>query len=129
MNPNGTRIAIRLARRYPRTAARIGWTMAKHPRRTARLLRLSREAPETVRAARDWGRLIAAAYSAPPARPKRRRGRVIFAAAAAVGAGGYATARAIRGRNGAAGPAPLDEHDETLAGSFPASDPPPGPAA
>ena len=68
------------------------------------------------------------------ARPKKRRrrlGRTVLAVGM-IGAGAYAGYRVVRERqNGAAPAATDDDHkrDETLAASFPASDPPPGPAA
>ncbi len=78
---------------------------------------------------------MASGYGA-AAHPKRRRrrfGRAVLAVGL-VGAGTYAGYRAVcqMQKNGAApfSPAAGDrDRDETLAASFPASDPPPGPGA
>lgn len=72
----------------------------------------------------------AAAY---PKKRRRRLGRTVIAVGM-IGAGAYAGYRVVRERqNGSEPVAGSDDHererDETLAASFPASDPPPGPAA
>jgi hypothetical protein len=78
---------------------------------------------------------MAGGYQA-ASRPKKRRRRLGRTALAVgmIGAGAYAGYRVIRERQD--GTAPLStrndydrERDDTLAASFPASDPPPGPAA
>jgi hypothetical protein len=67
-----------------------------------------------------------------PKKRRRRFGRAVLAVGL-VGAGAYAGYRAVcQMQNGtvhAATPYSDRAHDETVAASFPASDPPPGPAA
>jgi hypothetical protein len=76
---------------------------------------------------------MAGGYAA-ASQPKKKRGRLgrTVLAVGLVGAGAYAGYRAVcqMEKNGAAHySAPADDRDETLAASFPASDPPPGPGA
>ena len=69
--------------------------------------------------------------AAHPKKRRRRLGRTVLAVGM-IGAGAYAGYRVVRERqNGAESVATDDDHkrDETLAASFPASDPPPGPTA
>ncbi|HEY3764125.1 MAG TPA: hypothetical protein VGL44_03120 [Gaiellales bacterium] len=47
-----TKLGIWLVRRNPRTAAKLGWKAARHPRRTADLVRLGQAAPDIARRAR-----------------------------------------------------------------------------
>jgi hypothetical protein len=72
------------------------------------------------------------AAAAQPKKRRRRFGRAVLAVGI-VGAGAYAGYRAVcQMQNGtvhAARPSSERAHDETVAASFPASDPPPGPAA
>ena len=71
------------------------------------------------------------AAAAHPKKRRRRVGRTVLAVGM-IGAGAYAGYRVVREtrQNGAEPmPAADAERDETLAASFPASDPPPGPAA
>jgi hypothetical protein len=91
---------------------------------------------ETLRAElRRAAGAMASGYQA-ASRPKKRRrrlGRTVLAVGM-IGAGAYAGYRVIRERQDGSAPlsTPNDydrEHDDTLAASFPASDPPPGPAA
>ena len=178
MKQTSTRIGLWFVRRHPRLAARWGWTVVKHPRRTAMVLAAARHAPMVARrtrvAAKDpevqaqfrVGRdalgkaarrlrdkdtreavadqklrdelrraaeAMASGYSA-AAHPKRRRrrfGRAVLTVGL-VGAGAYAGYRAVcqMREDGSVPFTPTaDDRDETLAASFPASDPPPGPAA
>jgi hypothetical protein len=50
---NGTKAGVWLVRRHPRKAARVGMTLARHPRRTATAVKIGRAAPDIVRKARD----------------------------------------------------------------------------
>ena len=76
---------------------------------------------------------MASGYTA-AAHPKKRRrrlGRTVLAVGM-IGAGAYAGYRVVRERQNGSEPAATDDdhkRDDTLAASFPASDPPPGPAA
>jgi hypothetical protein len=176
MQKTSTRMGLWLVRRHPRTAARWGWKVVKHPRRTAMVVTAARQAPELARRARvvaqdpevqeqlrvgrealgkaanrlrdkdardaladqklrDELRQAAAAmatgYSAAshPKKRRRRFGRAVLAVGL-VGAGAYAGYRAVceMQKNGASPVSTTaDNRDETLAASFPASDPPPGP--
>ena len=49
----GTRIGFWFVRRHPRTAARVGWKLARHPQRTATAVRVGRAAPDMARKARE----------------------------------------------------------------------------
>lgn len=177
MRETTTRMGLWFVRRYPRAAARLGWTVVKHPRRTAMVIAAARQAPQAARrarvAARDpevhghlrvgrealgkaAGRLrdteardavtderlrselrraaaaMAAGYAvaSQPKKRRRRLGRAVLAVGM-IGAGAYAGYRVVSAtqRNGSEPVAPEHDRDETLAASFPASDPPPGPAA
>ena len=178
MQINSTRMGLWLVTRYPRLAARVGWTAVKHPRRTAIVIAAARQAPDVARRTRaavqdpevkkqfktgsdalgkaarrlrnsepadavgdqklhaELRRAAAAmalgyAAAAHPKKRRRRLGRTVLAVGM-IGAGTYAGYRVVREtrQNGAEPmPAADDERDETLAASFPASDPPPGPAA
>jgi hypothetical protein len=176
MRKTSTRIGLWFVRRYPRTAARWGWRVVKHPRRTAMVVGAARQAPEVARRARvaaqdpevqqqfkvgrealgkaarrlrdteartavtdetlrDELRRAAAAmatgYTAASHPKKRRRfGRMVLAVGM-VGAGAYAGYRVVSEmqKNGSQPFSATDDRDETLAASFPASDPPPGPGA
>jgi hypothetical protein len=171
-----TRIGLWFVRRHPRTAARWGWRVIKHPRRTAMVAAAARQAPEVARRARiaaqdpevqeqlrvgrdalvkaaqrlrerDAREAVAdeklrdelrraaeamtAGYAAAahPHKRRRRFGRAVLAVGI-VGAGAYAGYRAVceMRQNGASSfTTSADDRDETLAASFPASDPPPGP--
>ena len=172
-------MSLWLVTRYPRLAARVGWTAVKHPRRTAIVIAAARQAPEVARRTRaavqdpevkkqfktgsdalgkaarrlrdseqpgrrGWrpeaprgappcggGDGVGYAAAAHPKKRRRRFGRTVLAVGM-VGAGAYAGYRVVREtrQNGAEPmPAADAERDETLAASFPASDPPPGPAA
>src|SRR4249920_2786189 len=69
--------------------------------------------------------------AAHPKKRRRRLGRTVLAVGM-IGAGAYAGYRVVRERqNGSEPVATADDpkRDETLAASFPTSDPPPGPAA
>jgi hypothetical protein len=175
-----TRTGLWLIRRYPGLAARLGWQAVKHPRRTATVVAVARQAPIVAHRARAAAQdpevrrhakigsealgkaakrlrdsqpgdavadeklrkelrraaaSMALGYKAaahPKKKRRRRLGRTVFALGM-IGAGAYAGYRVVRERQN--GPRPVDagdydrERDETLAASFPASDPPPGPAA
>jgi hypothetical protein len=179
MQKHTTRIGLWIVRRNPRLAARLGWTVVKHPRRTAIVVAAARQAPRLARRGlavakdpdvqqqvrvgrdalakaarrlrdkdardavadeklRDELRRAAAAMAsgyAAASHPKKRRRRRIGRAVVAVGivgAGAYAGYRAVRQTRESEATtftAPVDDRDETLAASFPASDPPAGPAA
>jgi len=177
MQKNSTRISLWFVRRYPKTAARWGWRVAKHPRRTAIVVAAARQAPELARRARivaqdpevkeqiKVGRealgkaakrlrdkdardavadeklrdelrkaaeAMAAGYAAASHPKKRRRFRRAVLAVGLVGAGTYAGYRAVceMQKNGVSPVSRMaDDRDETVAASFPASDPPPGPGA
>jgi len=45
-------IGLKVARRNPKMAARVGWKLARNPRRTATAVRVGRAAPHAVRHAR-----------------------------------------------------------------------------
>jgi hypothetical protein len=171
-------MSLWLVTRYPRLAARVGWTAVKHPRRTAIVIAAARQAPDVARRTRaavqdpevkkqfktgsdalgkaarrlrdseqpadalgdqklhaELRRAAAAmamgyAAASHPKKRRRRLGRTVLAVGM-VGAGAYAGYRVVREtrQNGAEPmPAADAERDETLAASFPASDPPPGPA-
>ena len=47
-----TTLGLKLARKNPRLAAKIGWKLARNPRRTATAVHIGRSAPEAVRHAR-----------------------------------------------------------------------------
>lgn len=180
MQKPSTRIGLWFVRKHPRTAARWGWKIVKHPRRTAMVVAAAKQAPDIARRAREAAqdpevqqqlriggdalakaaarlrttstgeamadeklrdelRRAAAAMTsgyAAASHPKKRRrrfGRAVLAVGL-VGAGAYAGYRAVCQMQGdgaapVATPASDRHHDETLAGSFPASDPPPGPTA
>jgi hypothetical protein len=177
MDKTSTRVGLWFARRYPKTAARWGWKVMKHPRRTAIVVAAARQAPEVARRARIAAqdpevqeqfrvgrealgkaakrlrdteardaiadatlrtelRRAAAAMTtgyvaaSKPKKRRRRFGRTLLAVGM-IGAGAYAGYRVVREtRNEGSEHAPAaDYRDETLAASFPASDPPPGPAA
>jgi hypothetical protein len=49
MQTTGLQQGLRLVRRHPRAAARVGRYAARHPRRAATVLRLAREAPGAAR--------------------------------------------------------------------------------
>jgi len=68
--------------------------------------------------------------AAHPKKRRRRLGRTVLAVGM-IGAGAYAGYRVVRERQNGSEPVATadDKRDETLAASFPASDPPPGPAA
>ena len=90
----------------------------------------------TIRAGlRRAAAAMAGGYQA-ASRPKKRRRRLGRTALAVgmIGAGAYAGYRVIRERQDRTAPLSTRndydrERDDTLAASFPASDPPPGPAA
>lgn len=178
MQKPSTRLGLWFVRRHPRTAARWGWKIVKHPRRTAMMVSAARQAPDIARRARvaaddpevqeqlrigrdalvkaasrlrgtstreavadeklrDELRRAAEAMAggyAAAAHPKKRRrrlGRAVLAVGI-IGAGAYAGYRAVcQMQKDDATPVttPADDRDETLAASFPASDPPPGPVA
>ncbi len=176
MQKTSTRIGLWFVRRHPRTAARWGWKVVKHPRRTAMVAAAARQAPyaarrarmvaqdpevqEQLRVGRDAlvkaaqrlrdqetreaiadeklrdelrraAEAMASGYAA-AAHPKKRRGRFgrTVLAVGIIGAGAYAGYRAVcqmRENGSVPFTAPADDRDETLAASFPASDPPPMP--
>jgi hypothetical protein len=49
MQSTGLKQGLRLVRRHPRAAARVGRYAARHPRRAATIIRLAREAPGAAR--------------------------------------------------------------------------------
>ena len=49
----GSKVGIWFVRKHPRKAARVGMTLARHPRRTATAVKVGRAAPDIVRKARD----------------------------------------------------------------------------
>jgi hypothetical protein len=49
MKSTGLQQGLRLVRRHPRAAARVGRYAARHPRRAAMVVRLAREAPDAAR--------------------------------------------------------------------------------
>jgi hypothetical protein len=178
MKQTSTRIGLWFVRRNPRIAAKLGWTVVKHPRRTAMVVAAARHAPKVARRTRVVAKdpevqqqfrigrdalgkaakrlrekdareavadeklrdelrraveAMASGYTAAsqPKRRRRRLGRAVFTVGL-VGAGAYAGYRAVcQMRENGSMPftATADDRDETLAASFPASDPPPGPAA
>ena len=142
---------VAVARKAP-TAARRAQVAAQDPEvqqqfkvgrealgKAARRLRESEPGDavtdETLRAElRRAAGAMAGGYRA-ASRPKKRRrrfGRTVLAVGI-IGAGAYAGYRVVRERQNGSSPATVDDYDrnrdETLAASFPASDPPPGPAA
>jgi len=50
---NGSKVGVWFVRKHPRKAARVGMTLARHPKRTAAAVKLGRSAPDIVRKARD----------------------------------------------------------------------------
>jgi len=52
MKQTSTRIGLWFVRRNPRLAAKLGWTVVKHPRRTAMVLAAARHAPMVARRTR-----------------------------------------------------------------------------
>jgi len=175
MNRTSTRIGLWFVRRHPKAAARWGWKIVKHPRRTAMFVTAARRAPEVARRARGAARdpevqeqfkvgrkalgkaakrlrdsepraavtdetlrselrraadAMATGYTAAsqPKKRRRRLGRTVLAVGM-IGAGAYAGYRVVRDRDIgiSAMRSDEDDRDETLAASFPASDPPPGP--
>jgi hypothetical protein len=50
---NGSKVGLWFVRKHPRKAARVGMTLARHPKRTATAVKLGRSAPDIVRKARD----------------------------------------------------------------------------
>lgn len=48
----GTKIGYWFVRKHPRTAARVGWKLARHPQRTAGVIRAGKAAPGMARKAR-----------------------------------------------------------------------------
>jgi hypothetical protein len=49
----GSKVGIWFVRKHPRKAARVGMTLARHPRRTATAVKVGRAAPDIVRKAKD----------------------------------------------------------------------------
>ena|SRR5690349_1504487 len=49
----GSKVGVWFVRKHPRKAARVGMTLARHPKRTAAAVKLGRSAPDIVRKARD----------------------------------------------------------------------------
>jgi hypothetical protein len=49
---SGSKLGVWFVRRHPRTAARVGWKLARHPKRTATAIKVGRAAPEAARRAR-----------------------------------------------------------------------------
>jgi hypothetical protein len=49
MKQTNARIGLWLVRKNPRLAAKMGWKIAKHPRRTAKVVVIARTAPEMAR--------------------------------------------------------------------------------
>lgn len=47
-----TSLGMKLARKNPRLAAKIGWKLARNPRRTAAAVRIGKSAPDAVRHAK-----------------------------------------------------------------------------
>jgi hypothetical protein len=48
----GTKIGFWFVRRHPRTAAKVGWKLARHPQRTATAVRVAKAAPVAAGKAR-----------------------------------------------------------------------------
>jgi len=48
----GSKVGLWFVRKHPRTAARLGWTMARHPKRTVTVVKLGKAAPQVARKAR-----------------------------------------------------------------------------
>ena len=48
-----TTVGLKMARKNPRTTAKVGWRLARNPRRTAAAVRVGRSAPSAVRHARE----------------------------------------------------------------------------
>jgi hypothetical protein len=49
----GSKVGVWFVRKHPRKAARVGMTLARHPKRTAAAVKVGRAAPDIVRKARD----------------------------------------------------------------------------
>jgi hypothetical protein len=49
----GSKVGIWFVRKHPRKAARVGMTLARHPKRTATAVKVGRAAPDIVRKAKD----------------------------------------------------------------------------
>jgi hypothetical protein len=49
----GSKLGVWFVRKHPRKAARVGMTLARHPKRTAAAVKIGRSAPDIVRKARD----------------------------------------------------------------------------
>ena len=49
---NGTKVGLWFVRKHPRATARVGWTVARHPKRTATAVKIGRAAPGVARKAR-----------------------------------------------------------------------------
>jgi hypothetical protein len=49
----GSKVGVWFVRKHPRKAARVGMTLARHPKRTAAAVKIGRSAPNIVRKARD----------------------------------------------------------------------------
>jgi hypothetical protein len=151
-HPRRTATIVTAARQAP-TAARRARAAAQDPEvqqqfkigrealgKAARRLRNSDPGDavtdETLRAElRRAAGAMASGYQAAshPKRRRRRLGRTVIAVGM-IGAGAYAGYRVVRERQNGSAPVSTSndydqERDETLAASFPASDPPPGPAA
>jgi hypothetical protein len=150
-HPRRTATIIAVARKAP-TVARRARVAAQDPEvqqqfnvgrealgKAARRLRSSEPGDavtdEKLRAElRRAAGAMAGGYRA-ASRPKKRRrrlGRTILAVGM-IGAGAYAGYRVVREQQNGSSPTAMDDYDrnrdETLAASFPASDPPPGPTA
>jgi hypothetical protein len=48
-----TNVGLKLARKNPKMTAKVGWKLARNPRRTAAAVRVGRAAPNAVRHARE----------------------------------------------------------------------------
>lgn len=48
----GSKLGFWFVRRHPRTAAKVGWKLARHPQRTAAAVRVGKAAPDMARKAR-----------------------------------------------------------------------------
>jgi hypothetical protein len=49
----GSKVGVWFVRKHPRKAARVGMTLARHPKRTAAAVKVGRAAPDIMRKARD----------------------------------------------------------------------------
>src|SRR5204863_7947634 len=49
----GSKVGVWFVRKHPRKAARVGMTLARHPKRTVAAVKIGRAAPDIVRKARD----------------------------------------------------------------------------